>query len=118
MFEFPKTERLCGKTAIGNLMEKGHWGTIQPLKFCYLKRGDGQSVNRVMFSVPKKYFKRAVMRNLIKRHLRESYRLQKSLLGEAGVDLMIVYNAPEVMAFDFLREEVERILKEVSRLVK
>ena len=84
----PKEERLSGKTAIATLMKKGHWGVSGCLRFCVLSPGGGE-VNRVMVSVSKKNFKRAVRRNLLKRRMRESYRTQKDLLEGAGpLDLL------------------------------
>ena len=65
-------------------------------------------------SVPKKLFKRAVRRNLLKRRLRESYRLQKELLTGVGVDFMLAYNSPEVLPFDIIRQEVAEVLEKIS----
>ena len=52
-----------------------------------------------MVSVPKRNFKRAVKRNLLKRRIRESYRLQKGLLPPAGVDLLLVYLPKTILPF-------------------
>ena len=89
----PKEERLCGKATVSALISDGKWGTTPHLRFCWAA-GRDTGLNRLMVSVPKKFFKRAVKRNLLKRRLRESYRLQKELLTGTGVDLMLAYSHP------------------------
>lgn len=93
----PKSERLCGLTAIAGLMEHGRGGTAGCLRYKYLQNG-GADVTRILVSVPKRSFKRAVRRNLLKRRIRESYRLQKDLLP-AAVDVAFVYTPREVLPF-------------------
>jgi hypothetical protein len=44
---------------------------------------EGDAPVSVLFSVPKMVFKRAWMRNLLKRRMRESYRRRKHVLHEA-----------------------------------
>ena len=110
---FSKAERLSGKTALARLIDGGRWGATAHLKYCWLA-GSESEVNRLMVSVPKKLFKRAVRRNLLKRRLRESYRLQKELLTASGVDFLIAYNSPEVLPFDILFAEVGEILGKIS----
>lgn len=55
-----------------------------PLRLVYMKaEADGSCpAVRVLFSVPKRCFKRAVKRNRVKRQLREAYRLNKGILHE------------------------------------
>ena len=109
---FSKAERLSGKTALARLLDGGRWGATAHLKYCWAA-SDGE-LNRLMVSVPKKLFKRAVRRNLLKRRLRESYRIQKELLTASGVDFLIAYNSPEVLPFDVLFAEVGEILGKIS----
>ena len=70
-----------------------------------------------MVSVPKKFFKRAVKRNLLKRRMREAYRLQKELLGATGIDLLLAYSHPEIADFATLYAEVADILGRITRSV-
>lgn len=109
---FPKAERLTGKTRISNLMRSGRYLTVSPLKCCYIRRDDDAPC-RLLVSVPKRLFKRAVKRNLLKRRIRESYRLQKGLLP-AGTDLMIIYTSPEIQPFASVYESTGRILSMIS----
>ena len=93
-----KSERLCGKKSIAGLMEHGKGGVAGCLRYKFLKNGEAD-VSRILVSVPKRFFKRAVKRNLLKRRIRESYRLQKELLP-APVDIAFLYQAREVLPYD------------------
>ena len=60
-------------------------------------------------SVPKRSFKRAVKRNLLKRRIRESYRRQKSLLTGTW-DLLIVYTSREVLPYETIFADMTEML--------
>ena len=107
---FPKSERLCGKTAVEALFEQGKSMQTGCLRCRYLRRGEGENASRVVISVPKRHFKRAVKRNLLKRRIRESYRRQKSLL-ENATDLLFVYASREVLPYEAVYEDMTRILE-------
>jgi ribonuclease P protein component len=110
----PKRERLCGKTGISKLLADGRHGNIPGFRFCYLTE-NGLDHNRIMVSVPKKFFKRAVKRNLLKRRIRESWRLQKETLNATGVDILFTYSTKEVMEFDKIKSSVEGIIAKVNK---
>ena len=95
-----KSERLCSERRIDALFSGGRRGTVAPLRFCFLvseggeaaaatgvavsgEAVSGEAAVSVLFSVPKKAFKRAWKRNLIKRRMRESYRKRKHALADA-----------------------------------
>lgn len=113
-FTFSKGERLCGKSSISALLASGKWGTSSHLRYCWKQNPDGE-VNRLMVSVPKRFFKRAVKRNLLKRRLRESYRLQKHCLEVSGVNLMLAWNGKEITDFQTIQNEVGEILSRICK---
>ena len=63
-----------------------------------------------MVSVPKRSFKRAVKRNLLKRRIRESYRRQKGLLVQPW-DLLIVYTSREVLPYQAIYADMAQLLE-------
>ncbi len=110
---FPKSEKICGEKSVSTLLAKGRYGVEGELRYCFVR--NGVSHPRLMVSVPKKMFKRAVKRNLLKRRLREAFRLQKGGLDEGvGVDLLLIYNSKEVLPYERIYSLVEKILEKVS----
>lgn len=88
-----KSERLSSERRIDALFSGGRRGVAGPLKFCWTASTDPDAQNMsqpmeaavsVLFSVPKKSFKKAWKRNLLKRRMRESYRLSKHTLVTAA----------------------------------
>ena len=50
---------MCGKNNISKLLAKGKYGNVPGMRFLYLNGTEAEE-NRIMVSVSKKYFKRAV----------------------------------------------------------
>ena len=75
----------------------------------------GAGVSRIVVSVPKRLFKRAVKRNLLKRRIREAYRHQKNLLS-APVDILFIYTAPEVLPYEVIYADMTAVLLALNPL--
>ena len=69
-------------------------------------------VSRIVVSVPKRLFKRAVKRNLLKRRIREAYRHQKDLVS-APVDILFIYTAPEVLPYEVIYADMTAVLQKI-----
>lgn len=103
-FGYPKNEKLKQKKEINLLFEKGKWKTCGKIRMIVLKEEvsvfHGLSVenSKIGVSVSKRYFKKAVDRNRIKRLLRESYRLNKAVFNEKfgkNILAMLFWNSSE-----------------------
>ena len=110
----PKKERLCGKTAISELLAKGKHGNVPGMRYLCLRRKDAE-ITRIMVSVPKKSFKRAVKRNLLKRRIRESWRRQKHMLSvEGNIDILFMYAVKEVLTYEEIYAAVGQIIENLN----
>jgi len=107
----PKAEKLCGKAAVEAVFTQGKSGLCGCLRYRWIRRAD-EGASRILVSVPKRSFKRAVKRNLLKRRIRESYRLQKDLLGP-GVDILFVYVPREVLPSESIFADMTSVLRAV-----
>lgn len=111
-----KAERQHRRTIIGKLFESGSKSmSAFPLRVVYMpieKEEEAPCVS-MLVSVPKRYFKRAVKRNRVKRQVREAYRLNKHVL----IDMLADKPYGMVVAFIWLDKEM-RSTEEVIRKVK
>jgi len=112
-----KAERICGRQDISTLMSKGSWDCAGNLRYCWLYP-NGADCSRIMVSVPKKSFRRAVRRNLLKRRIRESYRTQKTLLSAPlGADILFLYGSKEILPYSDIRTDVGKALAKISEKI-
>ncbi|MDR1847202.1 MAG: ribonuclease P protein component [Bacteroidales bacterium] len=115
MPEFPKTERLCSQKIIDSLFAKGDKFISFPFSIRFMLCESEKDGADVLFSVPKRFIKKAVARNRIKRLLREAYRLQKddfikSLnLVNQRLHISITLIAQEEFTF----EQMQGIIKDI-----
>lgn len=113
----PRTERLRSLGAVRRLFESGESGFIFPFRYVWFAEADAVSSTEVLFSVPKKFHKRANKRNLLRRRTKEAYRLQKQTLGNSGavnLDLALIYSSKEALPYKTIRNAVRRILETVG----
>ena len=110
----PKKERLCGKKGIEKLLARGRHGSVGNIRFIY-NTDNGQDTHRLLVSVPKKLFKRAVKRNLLKRRIRESWRrLKHGLRTEKHMDVLIIYSTKEVLTYQEIYEHIEKVIERLN----
>lgn len=137
-FTLPRSERLRSLKAIRRLFSEGRSGFVYPFRYMFLvdsaasdaasdamkdgvlEGNEGKDVAEleVMFSVPKKFHKRANKRNLLKRRMREAYRLNNAVLREKAlgksVDLALVYSTKDILSYKTIEHALRRIMGQIS----
>ncbi|MGZ3767686.1 MAG: ribonuclease P protein component [Mucilaginibacter sp.] len=125
IYTFTKEERLCNKKLIDQLYHSGSSFLCYPFKVSWTHAADPQPfAAQVLFSVSKKRYKRAVDRNLIKRRIREAYRLHKQEYLYSMCDDMdrrivfsIGYIGKEIATYEFIEKKMLKLLTQLSEQV-
>lgn len=111
-----KIERLHGTADTENLFAgKKKSVYVHPLRVVYKAQAEEGLPTRIMVIVPKRYFKHAVDRNLLKRRLREAYRLNKR---DLKYDIAFIYSSDEKADFSTLEAAVVKALEKIENADK
>lgn len=123
-FSFHKGERLTGYKAISALFQSGRGVNAPPFRFIFLPATGETYPVRTAITVPKRLFRKAVERNLLKRRIREAYRQQKAALyqhlsrKEIAIHLVIQYQHREILPYhvlaDALQKGLDQLIRELS----
>lgn len=120
-YTFKKEERLCSKRSIDDLFANGSSFVLYPFRIVYLRRSPIGHPVEMLVSVPKRRFPRAVDRNLIKRRIRECYRLNKEEYVYSHVQneqeqllLAIQYVAKEVLDYATICSQLQKALAKLK----
>lgn len=116
---FKKHEKLKKRKEIQDLFRTGKNLISYPLALRYLPQQQADGVHRAAFTVSKKHFKKAVQRNLLKRRMREAYRLNKHLLpqdGPAGHGMLFIYLAKTEADYASIEKATLQLFGQLSNL--
>lgn len=113
-----KGQRLKSELSIQSLFSKGKTFVAYPFRVCYAPSSDGQT--KIMVSVPKRLFKRAVKRNLLKRRMREAYRLRQEAfmqaLAQQPTHISFSYIAPELLPYHSIAHAMDKAIKKLESI--
>lgn len=114
-FTYSKAEKLKSKTTIDLLFSKGKSVSKYPLRLVYIEGDFGDDFPIKMgVSVSKKHFKKAVDRNYFKRVLRETYRLNKSLLLDnltSSFSFMLLYQSKDRLTYEEINKKTIQLFE-------
>ena len=121
MFEFSKKHKLCSEKSIKRMFEIGSAITESPFRAVWIVESNEDGVYvKTLINVSKKQFKFAKDRNLIKRRIREVYRLNNKNLEnhlssrKLQINLAILYNYDKILDYSFMTKKINLLL---SRLI-
>ena len=111
-------ERLRTIGAIKRLFESGESGFIYPFRYVWFAEVDEVSSAKVLFSVPKKFHKKANKRNTLRRRTKEAYRLNKSKIKSEdknlSLEVAIIYSVKESVSYKKIDHAIKNILEQIA----
>ena len=114
-FKYGKKDKLKSKKMIEKLFAEGKSITAFPLRLIYLETVfSDDSTIKTAVSVSKKFHKKAVSRNRIKRIIREAYRLNKPIFfnnSSTSYAFMILYLSKDGTTFADVNEAMKMLFR-------
>lgn len=121
---FSKAERICREKAFEVLFDGSASFYLGKLWVIYTDKVPEEWMTApamVAFVVTKRNFKRANKRNLLKRRMKEAYRLHKHLLHEPLLEqnrhltFLVKYNTRDILSFAEIEDNMIRVLKKLKK---
>ena len=124
---------MCSRTAINMLFAGGRSVVAYPLRAVVaVKRSDSETVGgevqsgivaKFMITVPKKKIRTAVGRVLVRRRIREAYRLNRSILAQAlqpagsVAEIAFLYMDTSIADYATIEASMKKLLGKISSQV-
>jgi|TARA_B100000809_G_scaffold132386_1_gene130164 ribonuclease P protein component len=116
-FSFSKRERISEKKIIDSLFSSGKKFSVYPFDVRFLNQDENSdSISKVLITVSSSKIKSAVKRNLLKRRIKESYRINKNIIYNKLLMIAFVYVSEEIFTFSVIDKAIKKVLKKLSEL--
>jgi ribonuclease P protein component len=115
-YTLKSSERLKSNKEISRIFKNGIFLYSDSLSVGYIL----SDTNKFAVSVPKRNFKSAVKRNLLKRRIRESYRLNKADLyaysqsSGTFISFLFIYRNKELLPYSEINKQLTELLKKLT----
>lgn len=119
-----KYEKLCSRTAINKIFQGGKSAICYPLRAAFTIVDDDDNSPQFLITIPKKKIRKAVKRVLLRRRVREAYRLNRHLLlpplKEQGKSLKVafVYLSDEIADYDTINTKMQALMAKILGIVE
>jgi len=121
--KYSKKEKLKSKKAIDVLFSKGKSINAFPVRVIYSSKSEKEGIFINMgVTVSKKNIKLAVNRNLIKRRIREAYRLNNNDLKthlkntNSELNIMFIYTSKQILTYKEIEPKIKVLLTRLIEL--
>lgn len=121
LYTLPAGERIKSRDSLNKLFAEGKGGTVYPLRYIILEEQSDTPGIQVMVSVSKRNHKKANVRNLLKRRMREAFRLNKLPLKDFALGhnkrilIGIIYISKEILDFRTISDATRKIISKITR---
>lgn len=114
-FGLSRSQRLLRPSDFEAVLRGGR--RVRDVYFTVAVRTNSANCARLGVTVSRRTSPRAVVRNRIKRQIRESFRMSKS--GLPGIDIVVVANGPAAAAANpALKQSLVKLLQKISELCR
>lgn len=120
-YKLNKDEKLTSRTEINLLFDEGKSLMAFPVRAAFRLRPAGEHPVKFLISIPKKRIRKAVNRVLLRRRIREAYRLNRRELllanldgKNCGVDIAFVYLDNSPAPYDVINEKMRLLLSRIA----
>lgn len=124
-FRLYKYEKLCSRKLIdGIFASKNNSVKSYPLRLIYKVSEQNDTPAQFFISVPKRTFHHAVDRVLMRRRIREAYRLNRHLILPAlsnankSIAIAIVYIGDNLASYHIVEDKMKQALTAISNTIK
>lgn len=118
-----KYEKLCSRTAINNIFGSGKSAICYPLRAAFSIGDDNGTPAQFLISIPKKKIRKAVNRVLLRRRVREAYRLNRHLLiphlqeKKCSLKVAFLYLSDEIADYSVINDKMQALMKKINDTV-
>lgn len=119
-FSLGKVNKLCSPKIIDEIFESGKQVKSYPFVLKFKETTLPKDVRfQIVFSAPKRTFRKAVQRNRIKRLCKEAFRVQRHELDtylktqDKQLALFLVYTPKEELSVNLLGGRTEKLIKKI-----
>jgi ribonuclease P protein component len=118
-YQLKRKESLKSKKRITQIFDEGLSIYTPHIRLIFFSDNPENTPSvKVLFTVPKRSFKKAVSRNLLKRRMREAYRLNKNLLlairENSFPELVFIYSAKFESDYSIIEKDMQKLLKKLT----
>jgi ribonuclease P protein component len=121
MFKFPKKQKLCNETAIKKMFSNGKSFVVEPIRLVWkVEENTDKEAIKSIIVVPKKKLNLASTRSIVRRRMKEAYRLNKIELEASlnskniQLNIAIIYQEEEILPYKVIEEKIKLILGRLS----